>query len=131
MGRKVTDSDLAALRATAAKLAAAETGHTPPREELARASRTVCALLAKRHPGREVELRIPPFAAVQLGSGDRGAHTRGTPPNVIETDAVTLVGLASGALTWADAVAARSVRASGVRSELARAFPLPELAASG
>lgn len=131
MGRKVTDSDLAALRATATLLATAAPGPPPRRDELARASRTVCALLAQRHPGREVELRIPPFAAVQLGSGDRGAHTRGTPPNVIETDAVTLVRLASGTLTWADAVAGRSVRASGVRSELATAFPLPELAATG
>lgn len=84
----------------------------------------MCALVTERYPGRDVELRVPPFAAVQLGSGERGAHTRGTPPNVVETDAVTLLRLASGVLAWPDATGAHLVRASGTRSDLARLWPL-------
>ncbi len=98
------------------------------RPRLAAAARTVCALLAVHHPGGTVELRVPPFAAVQLGIGERGRHTRGTPPNVVQTDAVTLLRLAAGTLAWADALAGHAVRASGIYSDLAPLWPLPELA---
>lgn len=98
-----------------------------PRPRLASAARTACALLAARYPGGTVELRVPPFAAVQLGVGDRGRHTRGTPPNVVQTDALTLLRLAAGDLTWPDAVATHAVRASGILSDLATLWPLPEL----
>ena len=63
----------------------------------------MCGLLALRYPGGTVELRVPPFAAVQLGIGDRGRHTRGTPPNVVQLDAATLLRLAGGSLTWDEA----------------------------
>ncbi len=99
-----------------------------PRPRLAAAARTVCALLAVHHPGGTVELRVPPFAAVQLGIGERGRHTRGTPPNVVQTDATTLLRLAAGSLTWADALAGHAVRASGIYSDLTPLWPLPELA---
>ncbi|MGC3992580.1 MAG: sterol carrier family protein [Propionicimonas sp.] len=98
-----------------------------PRATLAAASRTICGLLAARYPGGSVELRVPPFAAVQLGIGERGRHTRGTPPNVVQTDAATLLRLASGALAWPDALATHQVRASGIHSDLAELWPLPEL----
>jgi len=114
------------LRATVATLAREADGALP-RTELAGAARTVCALLAARYPGGSVELRVPPFAAVQLGIGERGRHTRGTPPNVVQTDAVTLLRLAGGSLAWADALATHAVRASGVHSDLAALWPLPEL----
>jgi hypothetical protein len=114
------------LRATVATLTR-EAGGALPRTELAGASRTVCALLAARYPGGSVELRVPPFAAVQLGIGERGRHTRGTPPNVVQTDAVTLLRLAGGNLAWAEALATHAVRASGVHSDLAALWPLPEL----
>lgn len=71
-----------------------------------------------------MELRVPPYAAVQLAAdGDTGpTHTRGTPPNVVETDPETLLRLAAGSLTWADAVAAHRVRTSGVHADLGSLF---------
>ena len=65
---------------------------------------------------------MPPFAAVQVIEGQ--SHRRGTPPAVIETDPATWLGLATGALTWADAVATGAVDASGTRADLAGWLPL-------
>jgi hypothetical protein len=79
-------------------------------------------LLEQRAPGRSVEVRVPPFAAVQCVSGAR--HTRGTPPAVVETDAVTWIALATGELAWADAVHDGRVHASGERSDLSEWLPL-------
>lgn len=127
MARAVSAEQVAELRAAVAALAADPDGGLA-RTRLAASARTVCALLAARHPGGTVELRVPPFAAVQLGIGERGRHTRGTPPNVVQTDAVTLLRLASGALAWPEAVATHAVRASGVHSDLTAIWPVPELA---
>jgi hypothetical protein len=80
-------------------------------------------LLAGLAPGRAVEVRIPPFAAIQCVEGPR--HTRGTPANVVETDAVTWVLLATGRLAWADAVASGRLRASGPRADISGYLPLP------
>lgn len=125
MAKKVSAADLQQLRTTVAALA------TPapqvPTAELAAAARTVCALLGLAYPGGSVELRVPPYAAVQLGIGERGRHTRGTPPNVVQTDAVTLLQLASGALNWSDARQSHRVQASGPHSELNQLWPLVEL----
>jgi hypothetical protein len=71
-----------------------------------------------------VEIRVPPFAAVQAGDGERGDHTRGTPPNVVELDPATLLGLAFGGLDWDTALAGRKVRASGVRTDIGSWLPL-------
>ncbi len=80
------------------------------------------ALLETRAPGRSVEVRVPPYAAVQVVPGVR--HTRGTPPAVVELDAETWVALATGALTWPDAEAAGRLRASGERADLSPYLPL-------
>ena len=80
------------------------------------------ALLAEQAPGGSVEVRVPPYAAVQAVPGVR--HTRGTPPAVVETDAETWLDLATGALAWADAVALGRVSASGERADLAPYLPL-------
>jgi hypothetical protein len=80
------------------------------------------ALLAELSPGRAIEVRIPPYAAIQCGDGP--THTRGTPPNVIEMSADTWLALASGHLLWAEAVAAGSINASGVRADLTSFLPL-------
>lgn len=80
------------------------------------------ALLEQRAPGHSVEVRVPPYAAVQVIPGVR--HTRGTPPAVIEMDAATWVALATGDLAWPDAVAAGRVVASGERADLAPWLPL-------
>jgi len=74
-------------------------------------------------PGRSVEIRIPPYAAVQAVPGH--THRRGTPAAVVETDAETWLALCDGRLDWADAVADGRVRASGERSDLGGWLPLP------
>ena len=92
------------------------------RADLKAATKHLLALLEQRSPGRSVEVRVPPFAAVQCVSGAR--HTRGTPPAVVETDAATWIALATGELAWTDAVHAGRVRASGERSDLSEWLPL-------
>jgi hypothetical protein len=92
------------------------------RADLKAATKHLLALLEHRAPGRSVEVRVPPFAAVQCVSGAR--HTRGTPPAVVETDALTWVALATGELGWPEAVHAGRVRASGERSDLSEWLPL-------
>lgn len=82
---------------------------------------TLNALTVKA-PGRAIEVRIPPYAAVQCGEGP--THTRGTPPNTIEMDAQTWLALASGELSWAQAVDSGAVLASGLRADLAQFLPL-------
>ena len=89
---------------------------------LALAARMLAQRLASARPGRTVEVRIPPYIAVQVGHGQGPTHTRGTPPSVIETDALTFLRLATGDLTWAQAVAT-SVRISGVHADLSDVFP--------
>jgi len=79
------------------------------------------AVLQQRAPGASVEVRVPPYAAVQVIPGVR--HTRGTPPAVVEMDAETWVALATGELTWA-AARDTGLRASGERADLAPYLPL-------
>lgn len=97
----------------------------PARAELADAVRLTARYLAGQHPGGAVELRVPPFVAVQCVAGLN--HRRGTPPNVIEVDPRTWLNLATGRLTWAAAVAHGSVAASGSRADLEGVLPIPEL----
>ena len=80
------------------------------------------ALLTERSPGRAIEVRVPPYAAIQCGEGP--THTRGTPANVVEMDAQTWLALAHGERTWADAMAAGLIIASGVRADLTSLLPL-------
>ncbi|GAA2017919.1 hypothetical protein JL107_14415 [Nakamurella flavida] len=116
--RTVTaDQAFAAVRRSAEVDPAALT-----RPEIADLVRTTLLWLAQVQPGRSVEIRVPPFAAVQAVEGLR--HTRGTPPNVVETDAATWLALVSGRLTWAAARAAGRVSASGTRADLAAFLPL-------
>jgi hypothetical protein len=97
----------------------------PGRKAVGAAVKTTARWLAQQVPGRSVELRVPPHVAVQCVEGPR--HTRGTPPNVIETDARTWLQLATGQLSWDDAVAAGRVSASGNRADLSRQLPLRPL----
>ena len=85
-------------------------------------TRALAQALAERAPGHSVELRVPPYAAVQCVAGPR--HTRGTPPAVVELAPLTWLRLASGRLSWSDAVAAGDVRASGVRADLTDYLPV-------
>jgi hypothetical protein len=94
MARRITtDAGRAALAAVAAATGA--TGADLPRAETATAVRYLLQLLVEKAPGGTVEVRVPPYGAVQVIEGPR--HTRGTPPNVVETDAVTWIDLATGA----------------------------------
>ncbi len=101
----------------------------PPRSVLGAAVKTTARWLAQQVPGRSVELRVPPHVAVQLVPGPR--HTRGTPPNVVETDAATWLRLATGELAWEQAVAEGRVSASGNRADLSGHLPLHPLSPSG
>jgi len=80
------------------------------------------ALLETKAPGRAIEVRIPPYAAIQCGDGP--THTRGTPPNVIEMDADTWLALAAGTAIWDDEVHAGRIKASGSRADLTAYLPL-------
>jgi hypothetical protein len=106
-----------------AVLAWLDGGAAPERSVQRAAVKESLAALVAAAPGRSVEVRVPPFGAVQCVEGPR--HTRGTPPNVVETDARTWLGLALGRLSWADALASGAVRASGSRAgEIAEHLPL-------
>jgi len=99
---------------------------TPTRADLAAAVRLSARTLEQIAPGSSVEVRVPPFVAVQCIEGPR--HTRGTPPNVVETDALTWLRLAVGRLTFDEAVAAGAIDASGSRAgEIAHWLPLLRL----
>ncbi|WP_338897384.1 sterol carrier family protein [Streptomyces sp. TG1A-60] len=92
------------------------------RHALATCVRLLADTLAARAPGGATEVRIPPYAVVQCVEGPR--HTRGTPPNVVETDPMTWIRLATGRLEWAVALDEAKVSASGERADLSRLLPL-------
>ncbi|MCF3134270.1 maleylpyruvate isomerase family mycothiol-dependent enzyme [Streptomyces olivochromogenes] len=92
------------------------------RQALAAATRLLADALAEKAPGGSTEVRIPPYAVVQCVEGPR--HTRGTPPNVVETDPLTWIRLATGRLAWPDALEAAQVSASGERSDLGGLLPV-------
>ncbi|TFC87552.1 hypothetical protein E3T28_06025 [Cryobacterium sinapicolor] len=92
------------------------------RDIRALAVRYTLQLLAEQATGNTLEVRVPPFGAVQCIAGPR--HTRGTPPNVVETDAPTWLALATGTLSWADGIATGRIAASGQRADLVGHLPL-------
>ncbi|QIZ35071.1 sterol carrier family protein [Saccharopolyspora sp. ASAGF58] len=94
----------------------------PARAELAAAVRLSLRTLEQVAPGNSVEVRVPPFAAVQCVAGPR--HTRGTPPNVVETNPRTWLLLATGRLGWAEALERGELTASGSRSDVSQWLPL-------
>lgn len=97
-------------------------GGDQARQTLATAVRYLLEELAERAPGNAVEVRVPPFGVTQCIEGPR--HTRGTPPNVVETDAATWIALATGSLAWGDALAEARAVASGTRADLLPVLPL-------
>lgn len=105
-----------------AVLRAYDRGLRPERQAERAAVRHLLDRLAAAAPGRTVEVRVPPHAAVQCVPGPR--HTRGTPPNVVELDARTWLELATGRTAWPDAVAAGRVAASGTRADLSPYLPV-------
>ncbi|MFD3704090.1 sterol carrier family protein [Nocardia sp. NPDC058658] len=101
-------------------------GEVPGRAEIAAAVKGTARALAGSAPGHSVEVRVPPFVAVQCIEGPR--HTRGNPPNVVETDARTWLLLATGLLGFEEAVEQGVVSASGTRAaEIAGWLPIVPL----
>jgi len=113
-------ADPVAVREALGRVAAG--GEEADRADLRLLVKHFLAVLESRAPGASVEVRVPPYAAVQVIPGVR--HTRGTPPAVVEMDALTWVGLAGGELSWGDAVGSGRVSASGERTDLAPYLPL-------
>ncbi|MBG6214400.1 MAG: sterol carrier family protein [Cryobacterium sp.] len=97
-------------------------GDSASRDIRAQAVRYTLQLLAEQAEGNTLEVRVPPFGAVQCVAGPR--HTRGTPPNVIETDAATWLHLATGSLAWAEGLASGRIHASGARADLSGHVPV-------
>lgn len=95
---------------------------TVPRQVLATAVRYALQRLVELAPGKSVEVRVPPFGAVQCVEGP--GHTRGTPPNVVEMDAQTWLQLATGEVAWDAVRGSASVQASGVRADLGGLLPV-------
>lgn len=113
--RTVTAEDLRAALVVAG-------ADAPDPGDVAPAVRATLGWIVHTHPGRSVEIRVPPYGAVQAIEGPR--HTRGTPPNVVETDPATWLALVSGRCRWDDAAADGRVRASGTRADLSGLLPL-------
>lgn len=107
---------------TAAVRACAADAEGVGRDTRALAVRYTLQLLAEQAEGNTLEVRVPPFGAVQCIAGPR--HTRGTPPNVVETDAGTWLALATGSLAWADGIATGRIHASGRRADLTGHLPV-------
>lgn len=113
----------AAVEAVADWIRNPEEIEKPGRTALAQATRTTARMLEADAPGHSVELRVPPFVAVQCIEGPR--HTRGTPPNVVEMDPLTWLQLATGLLSWEQALASPRLDASGSRAhEIAEWLPI-------
>lgn len=93
-----------------------------PRDAERRAVRALLDVLVTRAPGHTVEVRVPPYAAVQCVEGPK--HTRGTPPNVVEMSPATWLRLATGRLAWAEALDDGGIAASGERADLRSYVPL-------
>jgi Bacterial SCP ortholog len=108
--------------AVEAVLRALDEGVEPSRDVVRDAVRGLLAVLARRAPGHSVEVRVPPYGAVQCVPGPR--HTRGTPPNVVETDPLTWILLATGRLSWDEARRTGKVIASGIRTDISDLLPL-------
>jgi len=120
--RPVVSSPHIKSAAVTAALAALDEGRTPDRPVLREAVRALLTVLAERAPGRSVEVRVPPYGAVQCIPGPR--HTRGTPGNVVEMEPGTWLEVATGRLDWADAITQGRVRVSGIRADLSAYLPL-------
>jgi hypothetical protein len=90
--------------------------------EILKSVKETLTRLVESNPGRAIEVRVPPYSAVQCGQGP--THTRGTPPNVIEMDADTWLALATGATDWASAMQTGKISASGARADLSEFLPL-------
>jgi hypothetical protein len=82
--------------------------------------KSILKVVSEIAPGHAVELRIPPYSAIQCVEGAK--HTRGTPPNVVEMSADSLQALVAGELKWDEGVETGAIQASGTQSNLESLF---------
>jgi hypothetical protein len=123
--RRIKHTDgAAAIAAVQAQLMGAGL-NSADEQTLATACRYLLEELAERAPGNSVEVRVPPYGATQCIEGPR--HTRGTPPNTVEMNPNTWFALATGAMSWSQALAEAKVLASGTRADLSEVLPLLHL----
>lgn len=92
-------------------------------QALADAVRCLAEALAEANPGRSIEVRVPPFSAVQCGTAGDPTHTRGTPPNVVEVEPLVFLRLATGRLTFDEALG-HGLTASGTRADISAMLPV-------
>lgn len=97
----------------------------PSRAAVAEACRLSVALLGEDAPGHSVEVRVPPFAAVQCVAGS--VHRRGTPPNVVQCAPRAWLRLATGVDTLADAEAAGAEVSGAHAADVAHWLPVVDL----
>jgi hypothetical protein len=110
------------MSAVEAVLTALDHDVEPDKADLRQAVKELAQALAARHPGRSVEVRVPPYTAVQCVAGPR--HTRGTPPNVVEAEPLAWLLVCTGRASWPELVRTGRIRASGERSDLSALLPL-------
>lgn len=111
------------METSVAECANAYAAEVQPDKELERAAvKAVLNEFKRKFPGKSVELRVPPYAAVQIIAGTN--HRRGTPSAVVEMNAKTLILLAIGKISWEQAIGDGLVSASGERSNLSGHFPV-------
>jgi hypothetical protein len=113
--------------AVSAVVSAFDAGREVDRSAVREAVRELLTQLRRDAPGRSVEVRVPPYGAIQCIEGP--THTRGTPPNVVEAEPVAFVLLATGRLSWVEAVRDGRVTASGIRADLSSYLPIREFPA--
>jgi uncharacterized protein (TIGR03083 family) len=115
-------ADAAVFRIIEGVVHGLDVGIEPDRTALRLVVKELAEAFAAKHPGKSVELRIPPYSAVQCLEGPR--HTRGTPPNVVEAQPIAWVRVAAGREAWTDLVRTGQITASGERSDLSSLLPL-------
>ena len=82
--------------------------------------REILDLIKGISPGKSVELRVPPYGAIQCVAGSN--HRRGTPPNTVEMSGQTLLRLINEPALWSSLCESGEVRASGLLSDLSNVF---------
>lgn len=115
-------ADAATFRVIEAVVHGLDVGIEPDPKALRLVVKALTSAFAAKHPGKSVEVRVPPYAAVQCLEGPR--HTRGTPPNVVEAQPIAWVRVAAGRESWPDLVRTGRITASGERSDLSSLLPL-------
>ena len=117
-----TLGDAALFRLIEAVVHGLDAAITPDPSALKIVVKELARVLADRHPGKSVEVRIPPYAAVQCVEGP--PHTRGTPPNVVEAEPVAFLRLCAGRERWENLIRYGRISARGERSDLSVLMPL-------